>query len=393
MSNMPAPQPPMENAVSLRLATLASALFLAACGASQPGSDATGEGGGSQELNVYNWSDYVAPDTIANFEAATGIRVNYDVYSENETLETKLVAGGSGYDVVFPSARPFAERQIRSGLYAALDKSQLPNLAHMDPEIMEGLTDIDPGNAHLVPYMWGTTGLGINVARVQEALGADAPLDSWGLLFDPANASRLASCGIHVLDDDQEAFGAALIWLGRDPNAGSPDEIDAVREAYAAIRPHIRSFNNAEYKDALANGDACLVMGYSGDIGQVRDVVAEAAAATGREAPDIRYVIPKEGALRWMDVIAIPADARNPANAHAFVNYLMEPEVIADISDHVAYANANQAATDLIDAEIAADPGVYPPEEVRERLVDPVSLPDDVQRQRVRAWTGIKSGR
>ncbi|NLC60712.1 MAG: polyamine ABC transporter substrate-binding protein [Gammaproteobacteria bacterium] len=381
----------MENAVSLRLATLASALLLAACGASQPGSDEAG--GGSQALNVYNWSDYVAPDTIANFEAATGIRVNYDVYSENETLETKLVAGGSGYDVVFPSARPFAERQIRSGLYAALDKSQLPNLAHMDPEIMEGLTDIDPGNAHLVPYMWGTTGLGINVARVREALGADAPLDSWGLLFDPANASRLASCGIHVLDDDQEAFGAALIWLGRDPNAGAADEIDAVREAYAAIRPHIRSFNNAEYKDALANGDACLVMGYSGDIGQVRDVAAEAAAATGREAPDIRYVIPKEGALRWMDVIAIPADARNPGNAHAFVNYLMEPEVIAAISDHVAYANANQAATDLIDAEIAADPGVYPPEEVRERLVDPVSLPDDVQRQRVRAWTGIKSGR
>src|SRR5690606_1906090 len=221
-----------RTAVSLRLATLASALILAACGGSQGGAEAN-------TLNVYNWSDYVAPDTIANFEAATGIRVNYDVYSENETLETKLVAGGSGYDVVFPSARPFAQRQIRSGLYAALDKSQLPNLAHMDPEIMEGLTDIDPGNAHLVPYMWGTTGLGINVARVQEALGADAPLDSWGLLFDPANASRLASCGIHLLDDDQGAFGAALIWLGRDPNAGSPDEIDAVREAYAAIRPHI----------------------------------------------------------------------------------------------------------------------------------------------------------
>ncbi len=376
--------------MSLRLATLASALILAACGASQPGSES---GDGGKALNVYNWSDYVADGTITGFEEATGIRVNYDVYSENETLETKLVAGGSGYDVVFPSARPFAQRQIRTGLYAPLDKSQLPNLAHMDPDIMEGLTDIDPGNAHLVPYMWGTTGLGINVTRVREALGADAPLDSWGLLFDPANASRLASCGIHVLDDDQEAFGAALIWLGRDPNAGAPDEIDAVREAYAAIRPHIRTFNNAEYKDALANGDACLVMGYSGDIGQARDVAAEAAEATGRAAPDIQYVIPKEGALRWMDVIAIPADARNPANAHAFVNYLMEPEVIAEVTDYVAYANANLAATELIDPEIASNPGVYPPEDVRERLVDPVSLPDDVQRQRVRAWTGIKSGR
>ena len=376
--------------MTLRLATLASALILAACGASQPGSE-TGDGG--KVLNVYNWSDYVADGTIAGFEEATGVRVNYDVYSENETLETKLVAGGSGYDVVFPSARPFAQRQIRTGLYAPLDKSQLPNLAHMDPDIMEGLTDIDPGNAHVVPYMWGTTGLGINVARVREALGAEAPLDSWGLLFDPANAAKLASCGIHVLDDDQEAFGAALIWLGRDPNAGAADEIEAVREVYAAIRPHIRTFNNAEYKDALANGDACLVMGYSGDIGQARDVAAEAAEATGREAPDIAYVIPKEGALRWMDVIAIPADARNPANAHAFVNYLMEPEVIAQVTDYVAYANANLAATALIDPEIASDPGVYPPEDVRERLVDPVSLPDDVQRQRVRAWTGIKSGR
>ena len=376
--------------MTLRLATLASALILAACGASQPGAES---GDGGKVLNVYNWSDYVADGTITGFEEATGIRVNYDVYSENETLETKLVAGGSGYDVVFPSARPFAQRQIRTGLYAPLDKSQLPNLAHMDPDIMEGLTDIDPGNAHVVPYMWGTTGLGINVARVREALGAEAPLDSWGLLFDPANAAKLASCGIHVLDDDQEAFGAALIWLGRDPNAGAADEIEAVREVYAAIRPHIRTFNNAEYKDALANGDACLVMGYSGDIGQARDVAAEAAEATGREAPDIAYVIPKEGALRWMDVIAIPADARNPANAHAFVNYLMEPEVIAEVTDYVAYANANLAATELIDPEIASHPGVYPPEDVRERLVDPVSLPDDVQRQRVRAWTGIKSGR
>ena len=376
--------------MTLRLATLASALILAACGASQPGSE-TGDGG--KVLNVYNWSDYVADGTIAGFEEATGVRVNYDVYSENETLETKLVAGGSGYDVVFPSARPFAQRQIRTGLYAPLDKSQLPNLEHMDPDIMEGLTDIDPDNAHVVPYMWGTTGLGINVARVREALGAEAPLDSWGLLFDPANAAKLASCGIHVLDDDQEAFGAALLWLGRDPNAGAADEIDAVREAYAAIRPHIRTFNNAEYKDALANGDACLVMGYSGDIGQARDVAAEAAEATGREAPEIAYVIPKEGALRWMDVIAIPADARNPANAHAFVNYLMEPEVIAAITDSVAYANANLAASELIDPEIAADPGVYPPDEVRAKLVDPTSLPEDVQRQRVRAWTGIKSGR
>ena len=381
--------------MSLRLAPIACVLFIAACGGSQPGDGAATVPAGAEEkvLNVYNWSDYVAPGTIANFEAATGIKVNYDVYAENETLETKLTAGGSGYDVVFPSARPFAQRQVKAGLYSELDTALLPNLQHLDPAIMEGLTDIDPGNAHVLPYMWGTTGLGINVDKVKAALGEGAPLDSWGLLFDPANAAKLAGCGISVLDDDQEAFGAALLWLGRDPNAGAADEIDAVREVYAAIRPHVRTFNNAEYKDALANGDVCVAMGYSGDIGQARDVAAEAAEATGRQAPDIRYVIPKEGALRWIDLVAIPKDARHPGNAHAFVNYLMEPEVIAAITDHVAYANANVAATGLVDPDIAADPGVYPPEDVRAKLVDPASLPDDVQRQRVRAWTGIKSGR
>jgi len=374
----------------LRLAPLACALLLAACGSDSTGS--AGNGGG-QVVNVYNWSDYVAEDTISDFEQSTGTHVNYDVYSENETLEAKLTAGGAGYDVVFPSARPFAERQIATGLYMPLDKDRLPNLQHLDPQIMEGLADMDPGNRHVVPYMWGTTGLGVNVEQVRAALGPDVPLDSWDLLFEPANASRLADCGITVLDDEQEAFSAALIWLGRDPNSGSADDIEAVQQAYAAIRPHIRTFNNAEYKDALANGDACLVMGYSGDIGQARDVAIEAAESTGNPAPDIRYVIPKEGAVRWTDVIAIPADARNPDAAHAFINYLMEPEVIAGITDYVAYANANLAATELIDPEIAADPGVYPPEDVRAKLVDPVLLPQDQQRLRVRAWTQIKSGR
>lgn len=375
-----------------RLAPLAAALMLVACGGSNDAGPG-GAGNGEKELNVYNWSDYVAEDTIAGFEAATGIKVSYDVYSENETLETKLTTGSSGYDVVFPSARPFAQRQVKAGLYAPLDKAKLPHWSHLDADVLAGLTDIDPGNAHVVPYMWGTTGLGINVDKVQAALGPDAPLDSWALLFDPANASKLASCGIHVLDDDQETFGAALLWLGRDPNGSGVEEIELVKQAYAAIRPHVRTFNNAAYKDALANGDACLVMGYSGDIGQARDVAAEAAEATGKDAPDIRYVIPKEGAIRWMDVIAIPKDAPHADNAHAFIDYLLQPEVIASITDHVAYANANRDATALVDAEIAADPGVYPSAEVRAKLVDPVSLPEDIQRQRVRAWTAIKSGR
>lgn len=385
---------------TLRVAPLALALALAACGGKPESAPSTAQAPATppaakvedKVLNVYNWSDYVAEDTIANFEAATGIKVNYDVYSENETLEAKLTAGSSGYDVVFPSARPFAQRQVKAGLYAPLDKSKLPNAAHLDPAVVAGLGDIDPGNAHVVPYMWGTTGLGINVEKIQAALGETAPLDSWALLFDPANAAKLASCGISILDDDQETFGAALLWLGRDPNAGAADEIDAVKQVYAAIRPHVRTFNNAEYKDAFANGDACLVMGYSGDIGQAIAVAAEAAESAGTPAPDLRYVIPKEGALRWVDVIAIPKDAPHPDNAHAFLNYLMDPAVIAKITDFVAYANANKDATSLVDPAIAGDAGVYPSAEVQARLVDPKSLPQDVQRQRVRAWTTIKSG-
>ncbi|MDO5611567.1 MAG: polyamine ABC transporter substrate-binding protein [Pseudomonadota bacterium] len=383
--------------MNLRLAPLACAIVLiTACGG-KPDTDANSArkpaGPEAKVLNIYNWSDYVAPDTIENFASAQGIKVNYDVYSENETLETKLSTGNSGYDVVFPSARPFAQRQIAGGMYMPLDKAKLSNWRHLDPEILKGLEDIDPGNQYVVPYMWGTTGLGINVEKVKAVLGENAPLDSWSLLFDPANAAKLASCGITVLDDDQEAFGAALIWKGRDPNAGSADEIDTVKQVYGAIRPYIRTFNNAEYKDALANGDVCVAMGYSGDVGQARDVAIAAAERAGRPVPDIRYVIPKEGAIRWVDVIAVPKDAKHPNNALAFINYLLQPEVIAAISNEVAYANPNTDATALVDPSIADDPGVYPPADVRAKLVDPHALPEGMQRQRVRAWTGIKSGR
>ncbi|WP_200875832.1 polyamine ABC transporter substrate-binding protein [Lysobacter antibioticus] len=378
----------------LRLAPLACALMLVACGGKQPDQAAPAAPAGAEEkvLNVYNWSDYVADDTIKNFETATGIKVNYDVYDANETLESKLTAGASGYDVVFPSARPFAQRQVKSGLYAALDKSKLSHWKHLDPQLLQNLDGIDPGNAHLVPYMWGTTGLGVNVDKVQAALGPGAALDTWSLLFDPANAAKLAKCGITVLDDDQEAFGAALIWRGRDPNAGTADEIEVVKKVYEAIRPYVRTFNNAEYKDAFANGDACLVMGYSGDIAQASTDAFDAAAKAGKPAPNLRFVLPKEGAIRWVDVIAVPKDSKHSGNAHAFIDYLLDPKVAAAISNHVAYASANKDALPLVDPAIAKDPGVYPPAEVRAKLIDPKSLPEDVQRQRVRAWTRIKSG-
>lgn len=338
-------------------------------------------------LHVYNWSDYVAEDTIAKFTAQTGINVVYDVYDANEILEAKLMTGGSGYDVVFPSARPFAQRQVAAKVYAPLDKGKLPNWKDLDPTLLAGLQDVDPGNAHVAPYMWGTTGLGINVAKVKAALGDDVALDSWALLFDPKNAAKLAKCGISVLDDEQEAFGAALISLGRDPNAHGTDETDAVKTLFAQIRPHVRYFNSSKYIDDLANGDLCIAMGYSGDVLQARDRAAEVGNGV-----ELAYVIPKEGALRWFDLMAIPKDAPHPNNAHAFIDYLLRPDVIAPISEFVGYANANSAATALLDPELSGNPGVYPTAEVVAKLVDPKSLPETLQRERVRAWTSIKSG-
>ncbi|MCK7593842.1 polyamine ABC transporter substrate-binding protein [Pseudomarimonas salicorniae] len=372
--------------------SLIAALTLSACGSGQPPTqDADGapaERAAEQVVNVYNWSDYVAEDTLANFRAATGIRAVYDVYDGNEILEAKLMARNSGYDVVFPSARPFAERHVAAGIYQPLDRSKLPNWQHLDPKVLEGLSSIDPGNRHLVPYMWGTTGLGINVAKVKEALGEEVALDSWALLFDPAHAGKLAACGIAVLDDDQEAFGAALIHLGRDPNAQAEDEREVVGDLYSKIRPHVRYFHSSKYIDDLANGDLCLAMGYSGDVFQARDRAAEAGNGV-----EIEYIIPKEGALRWVDVMAVPVDAPHPEQAHAFINYLLDPKVIASITDYVAYANPNLAARPLMDPEIAGDPGIYPPDEVMAKLVDPKTLPNEQQRERVRAWTSIKTGR
>jgi putrescine transport system substrate-binding protein len=372
-----------------RLGLLAGALLLAACGQTpEPADGQAGAAGDAGLVYVYNWSDYIAEDTLANFEAATGIKVVYDVYDSNEMLEAKLMTGGSGYDVVFPSARPFAQRHVQAQVYAPLDKAQLPNLANLDADLLEGLEDVDPGNTHTLPYMWGTTGLGINVQKVRAALGDDVALDSWSLLFDPANAAKLAACGISVLDDEQEAFAAALIFRGRDANAITGDETQVVSETFAAIRPHIRYFHSSKYIDDLANGDICLAMGYSGDI-----FLAADRAAESENGAEIQFILPREGAVRWFDLVAIPADAPNKANAHAFINYLMEPEVAAGITNYVAYASPNTAAAAFIDEEITSDPAIYPPAEVLATLVDPVTHGPEVTRERVRAWTTIKTGK
>ena len=380
---------------SSRLSPIALALSLAACGGSGPppapsaGTDATAPAVAAEDkvLNVSNWSDYVAEDTIARFEKETGIKVEYDLYDSNEMLEAKLTAGSSGYDVVFPSARPFAQRHIQTKLYRPLDKALLPNWANLSPAVLAALTDVDPGNAHLIPYMWGTTGLGYNVAKLRERLGDAQALDSWSLLFDPAIVAKLKDCGVGVLDDQQEGFASALIFLGRDPNGVGGGEIDAVKAAFAPVRPFIRYFNSSKYIDDLANGEVCLAMGYNGDVLQARDRAEEA----GNDV-EIAFTLPKEGAVRWIDSAAIPADAPHPINAHAFLDFLMRPDVIAPITNYVSYANANSKSTGLVDKEIVEDPGIYPPDEVAAKLVDPRTLPDDENRARERAWTSIKSG-
>ncbi len=365
------------------------ALILAACGGkpADDGKAAAAAAAVPKVLNIYNWSDYVAEDTVSRFETETGIRVVYDVYDSNEMLEAKLLAGSSGYDLVFPSARPFAQRHVKANLYAPLDRAKLPNWSNLDPAVLAALDDVDPGNRHLMPYMWGTTGIGYNVAKVRERLGADFPLDSWNLLFDPAVAAKLRDCGIAMLDDEQEGFGAALIYLGRDPNGVGGGEIEASSALFASARPFVRYFHSSKYIDDLANGEICVAMGYNGDVMQARDRAEEAGAGV-----EIAYIIPKEGALRWFELAAIPADAPHIDNALAFINFLLRPDVIAPITNYVSYANPNPASLPLVDPSILEDPGIYPPAEVLKRLVDPKKLPDDESRARVRAWTSIKSG-
>lgn len=339
-------------------------------------------------VHVYNWSDYIGKDTLAKFEQATGIKAVYDVYDSNETLEAKLMAGKSGYDVVFPSAHPFAQRQINVGLYRKLDKARLPNHRNLDPAILKALEEVDPGNQHVVPYMWGTTGIGINVDKVRKALGDQLPAKGWTLIFDPAVAQKLAACGISLLDDEQEGIGAALIYLGKDPNTTDPKDIEAAAAAFKKVRPYIRYFQNAQYINDLANGDLCVAQGYSGDILQARDRAEEAGNRVA-----IQYIIPKESALLWIDTIAIPADAPHPDNAHAFINFLLTPEVIAEISNEISYANANKASMPLLDDSIRNDPGIYPPEELKARFWLGKPIEEKFHRLRTRTWTRIKAGR
>jgi len=336
-------------------------------------------------LNVYNWSDYIAEDTISNFEDRTGITVNYDVFDSNEVLEAKLLAGNSGYDVVVPAAS-FLERQITAGVFARLDKSRLSNYGNLDATILERVAAHDPGNEHAVPYMWGTTGFGYNVAKVA-AVMSDAPTGSWRMLFDPEVVAELADCGVTLLDAPTEVFANLMGYLGRDPNSESPEDVELFEEHLLKVRPHIRYFHSSQNINDLANGEICVAMGWSGDMLIARDRALEAG-----QGVEIAYTIPQEGAVIWFDNLAIPSDAPHPENAHLFLDYMMEAEVAAAISNYVFYANANSASLPYVDDEVKSDPSIYPSDAVKENLFADLADSPAFTRLLTRAWTRVKTG-
>jgi putrescine transport system substrate-binding protein len=367
--------------------------LLSACGGAKPPADqgastggaTSGTAGAGHALNLFIWSDYLAPNTLSDFEQQTGVTVHAAYYDSNETLETKLLAGSSGYDVVVPTASYF-ERQIKAGVYLKLDKSKLPNLKNMDPQLMARVAMHDPDNAHGIIYMWGTNGIGYNEKMVK-ALMPDAPLDSWSLVFDPAVAAKIAKCGISVLDSPAEMMRAVLNYLGKDPNSQKPEDVQAAEATLLKIRPYIRNINSSEYIEALANGDLCVAVGYNGDVLQARDRARDA-----NKGIDIKYVVPKEGSIIWFDMLAIPKDAPHPEAAYAYLNYIMEPKVIADISNFKRYANANLASQPYVLESVKDDPAIYPPPQLREKLA--VQLADSPEQTRVitRMWEKFKTG-
>lgn len=365
-------------------------LVLAACGGGkqEAGTDGVAAAPAPEEkvLNVHNWSDYIAEDTIANFQKATGITVDYTVFDENEVLEAKLLAGNTGYDVVVPSAS-FLERQIKAGVYQKLDKSKLPNWKNLDPAVMKVLALHDPGNEHAVPWLWGTTGIGYNVAKVKAALG-DVPMNTWALVFDPKYAAKLKGCGITMLSAPSEVIDTALIYLGRDPNSEKPEDLKAAMDLLTPIRPYIKYFHSSSYINDLANGEVCVSLGWSGDVLQARDRANEA-----KKGIEIAYVVPKEGAIMWFDTMAIPADAKHPGNAHAWINNAMDPKVIAGVSNFVQYANGNAASLPMVDDAVKNDPGIYPDEATKAKLHAHLAESDAYSREANRAWTKFRTGK
>ena len=323
---------------------------------------------------------------IPDFEKETGIKVNYDVFDSNEVLETKLLSGNTGYDVVVPSAS-FMERQIKAGVFMVLDQSKIPNLKDADPDITQRVALHDPGNEHSVNYMWGTSGVGYNVAKIKEAM-PDAPVDSWRMFYDPAVVSKFKDCGVTLLDAPSEVVGTVLIYLGRDANSEKAEDLKAAEDVLMKIRPYIRYVNSSKYIDDLANGEICLALGWSGDVLQARDRANEAAKGI-----EIKYNIPKEGAIAFFDNFAIPKDAKHVKNAYLFINYMMRPDVAAKNSNYVNYASNNSAALPMIDDSVKNDVSIYPTAEVKAKIVPDLAESPEFTRQLTRSWTRFKTGK
>lgn len=337
-------------------------------------------------VHIYNWSDYIAPNTLADFEAATGIKPIYDVFDSNETLEGKLLAGRTGYDVVVPSNH-FLGKQIKAGAFQKLDLAQLPNYSNLDPALLKRLQANDPGNQYAVPYLWGTNGIGYNVDKVKEVLGVDS-IDSWDAVFKPENMKKLTKCGVAFLDSADEMLPTVLNYLGLDANSTNPKDYKKAEEVLMSVRPYVTYFHSSKYISDLANGNICVAVGYSGDL--------EQSISRAKEAGDkvkLKYAIPKEGAGSFYDMVAIPKDAENVDAAYAWMNYLMQPEVMAEITNSVRFPNGNKAATPLVNKDISGDPSIYPSDEVKAKLYAISDLPPTTLRLLTRSWTKIKSGK
>jgi putrescine transport system substrate-binding protein len=381
----------MPNQLRISAALLVGLTFaLTGCGkkaAEQPAAPVATEPAAEEKvLNVYNWADYIDPKVIEDFQAATGIKVQYDVFDSNEVLETKLLTGNSGYDVVVPSAY-FLERQVKANVFRSLDKSKLPNLSNLDPDLQAVVAHHDPGNEHSVIYLWGTTGIGYNVDKVKKVM-SDAPVDSWKLILDPAVIAKFKNCGVSVLEDPTDMVATTLLYFGKDPHSQSEEDLKFAEEKLLAIRPYVRKINSSQYTDDLANGDICIAVGYSGDVLQARDRAEEAGKGT-----KIAYSIPKEGALMWFDSFVIPKDAGNVDAAMKFIDFVNRPAMAAKNSDFIQYANGNIASKPLLSAAVRDNPGIYPSDAVMARLYTITPYDQKAQRLVNRLWTRVKTGK
>jgi putrescine transport system substrate-binding protein len=355
---------------------VAALLTLAAC--------SSGGKPGGGVLNIYNWSDYIDPALIDQFSRENGIKVRYDTFDSNEVLETKVLQGQTGYDIVAPSNHNLP-RYIAAGAIQPLDKARLPGLANLDPGVMAHMAAFDPGGKYAVPYMQGTIGIGYNAEAVAKRLGG--PVDSWSVVFDPAKLARLKDCGIYFLDASEDMYAVALNYLGKDPNSRDPADYATATELLLKVRPYVRKFHSSAYIDALANGDICLAIGYSGDVLQ-----AKARAAEAKNGVKLAYALPKEGSQVWYDLFVIPADAPDKDAAYRFLAFMLKPEVIARASNYTKYANANAAATKLVDPAVRDDPAAYPPPEIAKRLFVTTTKDQALLREVNRQWTKVLTG-